>query len=279
MASPRQIAANRANARKSTGPRTETGKLISRLNAVKNGLTGQITLYAPEEYAVFVEFSQKLTASLNPIGVEELHLAHRIVRDTWRLHRAAANEENTYALGLAESTESFTLDCVAAENGDSARSAPPLLPLAVAHTITFARHSRDFNLASLYEQRISRRLHKDYALFRELQSERCRPETSYVVYRHRRQPNPPAPFLREPADPPESPELSPLLRMPEKQMYYPKSKTSRQNGFVFADGPRDQYGYPLSLQTGPIVVNSNKPYVPFPTGSVFKLPPEVDCDW
>ncbi|MBN1506445.1 MAG: hypothetical protein JW955_06345 [Sedimentisphaerales bacterium] len=35
-----QIAANRANAQKSTGPRTKTGKAIVPQNAVKHGLFG-----------------------------------------------------------------------------------------------------------------------------------------------------------------------------------------------------------------------------------------------
>jgi hypothetical protein len=38
MCSPRRIAANRANAQRSTGPRTATGKEKSRRNALKHGL-------------------------------------------------------------------------------------------------------------------------------------------------------------------------------------------------------------------------------------------------
>ncbi len=45
MATLRQIEANRRNAQKSTGPRTEAGRARSRLNAVKHGLSR--TLPAP----------------------------------------------------------------------------------------------------------------------------------------------------------------------------------------------------------------------------------------
>ncbi|MEO6811394.1 MAG: hypothetical protein ABI353_19970, partial [Isosphaeraceae bacterium] len=38
--SDKQMAANKANAQKSTGPRTDRGKSSSRRNAVKDGLTG-----------------------------------------------------------------------------------------------------------------------------------------------------------------------------------------------------------------------------------------------
>ena len=40
MATAAQIEANRRNARKSSGPRTEDGKRRSRENALKHGLTG-----------------------------------------------------------------------------------------------------------------------------------------------------------------------------------------------------------------------------------------------
>ena len=42
MASKKQIAANRANAKKSTGPKTATGKLKSSRNAYRHGLSGPL---------------------------------------------------------------------------------------------------------------------------------------------------------------------------------------------------------------------------------------------
>lgn len=44
MATERQIAANRANARRSTGPKTAAGKLRSSRNAFRHGLSGVLPL-------------------------------------------------------------------------------------------------------------------------------------------------------------------------------------------------------------------------------------------
>ena len=52
--SPARLAANRANAQKSTGPRTEAGKARSRANAVKHGLTGA-GIALPGEDATVIE--------------------------------------------------------------------------------------------------------------------------------------------------------------------------------------------------------------------------------
>jgi hypothetical protein len=53
MTSFRQIAANRRNASKSTGPTTKEGKQRSRCNAVRHGLTAETVLEASEDYKTF----------------------------------------------------------------------------------------------------------------------------------------------------------------------------------------------------------------------------------
>src|SRR4051794_20742495 len=66
--SPAQLAANRANAQKSTGPRTDTGRATSSKNAVKTGLTGRTVLLPAddvEEYAAFVTGFER---DLKPLG-------------------------------------------------------------------------------------------------------------------------------------------------------------------------------------------------------------------
>ena len=49
MASQKQIDANRLNAQKSTGPTSEEGKNKSRLNAKRDGLTGQVITLSEDD--------------------------------------------------------------------------------------------------------------------------------------------------------------------------------------------------------------------------------------
>ena len=49
MTSYRQLEANRRNALKSTGPKTEAGKHSSRCNAVRHGLTAETVIGALED--------------------------------------------------------------------------------------------------------------------------------------------------------------------------------------------------------------------------------------
>ena len=62
MTSYPQIEANRRNALKSTGPRTEAGKEISRRNAVRHGLTAETIITALEDAEVYRAFEAAITA-------------------------------------------------------------------------------------------------------------------------------------------------------------------------------------------------------------------------
>jgi hypothetical protein len=100
MTSEKQLAANRRNAQGSTGPKTDEGKAITRLNAAKHGGLAATPvvprLERPEEWA---EHLAATMASLNPVGHLEAVLAQRIALLFWRLGRVARYERETIAIG------------------------------------------------------------------------------------------------------------------------------------------------------------------------------------
>jgi len=162
MPTQKQIAANRRNAQKSTGPRTTQGKSISRLNARREGFTGQIIILDSDDRPHFEKFQSDLIADLQPKTTLELSLAHAIAWDTWRLNHLRAVETNLYALGV--------------ENPGAVSDDPRLNP-AIADAATFLQESAHFDRLSLYEQRLTRTLHKNLATLRDLQTERRRHES------------------------------------------------------------------------------------------------------
>ena len=82
-----QIAANRANARKSTGPRTAEGKEKVAQNAAKHGLFSQKKVVFSENQVEFDLLEGEMMEELAPVGVMETMLATRIVNLMWRLKR------------------------------------------------------------------------------------------------------------------------------------------------------------------------------------------------
>jgi hypothetical protein len=88
MATEAQIAANRANAQKSTGPQTVDGKAKVGQNAVKHGLFSQKNVVISENQVEFDLLEGEMLEELAPVGVMETMLAERIVSLTWRLKRA-----------------------------------------------------------------------------------------------------------------------------------------------------------------------------------------------
>jgi hypothetical protein len=89
MASAKQIAANRRNAKRSTGPRTPAGKEITRLNAVRHGLTGTAQAFLPDEDpAAFDALRARLRTELGPESALEEGLVDQIASLLWRIARA-----------------------------------------------------------------------------------------------------------------------------------------------------------------------------------------------
>ena len=161
MTSQKQIDANRANAQKSCGPTSSTGKANSRLNAIRDNVTGQITTLSDADRAVFEKLKDEHVADLAPQTVSEVKLAHAIAWDTWRLDRIRAAEMNIFAL--------------AADNPDEDEpDDDPALQSAISDATVFLTQARRLELNSLYEQRMTRSLHRNRAELQDLQAQRRR---------------------------------------------------------------------------------------------------------
>jgi hypothetical protein len=98
MSTPKQIEANRLNAEKSTGPKTEEGKTVVSQNAIKHGILSSQTLLPWEESRTLEELGENLRAELQPKGELEFVLIDRIVSLIWRLRRAGRIESAILAV-------------------------------------------------------------------------------------------------------------------------------------------------------------------------------------
>ncbi|MGE0854085.1 MAG: hypothetical protein AB7O44_31490 [Hyphomicrobiaceae bacterium] len=87
MATQKQIAANKRNAKSSTGPRTELGRARSRYNALSHGLTAKVALIKGEDPAEFDSFYLSLREAIQPGTIVEDALVERLATVLWRMKR------------------------------------------------------------------------------------------------------------------------------------------------------------------------------------------------
>jgi hypothetical protein len=92
MTSFRQIEANRRNALRSTGPRTEEGKRQSRGNALRHGLTAETVIDGLEDTEDYRAFEAAVIADYDARTAVERELVLRLASLLWRLRRIISIE-------------------------------------------------------------------------------------------------------------------------------------------------------------------------------------------
>jgi hypothetical protein len=92
MTSFRQIEANRRNALRSTGPRTEAGKQQSRRNALRHGLTAETVIEGLENKEDYRAFEAAVIADYDVQTAVERELVLRLASLLWRLRRIISIE-------------------------------------------------------------------------------------------------------------------------------------------------------------------------------------------
>ena len=98
MTSYRQIEGNRRNALRSTGPRTDAGKKVSRRNALRHGLTAETVIGVLEDVEDYRAFEAAIIADYDAQSAVERELVLRLASVLWRLRRATTMETGLFEI-------------------------------------------------------------------------------------------------------------------------------------------------------------------------------------
>jgi hypothetical protein len=156
---PAQLAANRANAQLSTGPRTAAGLAKSSKNAVKSGLTGRTVLLPTDDIDEYATFLAGYQHDFAPVGQAECELVQSVADTDWRLRRIRALEFALYAHGHAQFEAAF-------------QDHPEEMRYTMVQLQTDMTYEKQFRNYHIHEARLYRRREKDMAELRRLQAER-----------------------------------------------------------------------------------------------------------
>src|SRR4051794_17559588 len=158
----KQIEANRRNARRSTGPTTEEGKLRSRCNAVRHGLTAETVIGSLEDAEDYKAFEAAVIADYDARSAVERKLVLRLASLLWRLRRAMTIESGLFELeserlqdGAAAHSQ-HTKDPHPWDRTALAGTGSPALDLATCFLQLAQRSDHALDRLSRYELRLSR---------------------------------------------------------------------------------------------------------------------------
>jgi len=171
MLSDKQLAANRANAQKSTGPRTEEGKQRTRLNACHHNLTGQILVLTPEQQPAYDSLKDGFIHEFAPATEHERQLVAEYTTNVWRRQRAGNIEEGIFAIGMIEGV---------ADNIKVVGNNPEVHQV-ISNSKTFLDHPSAFSLLTIYSQRLINQGQKILKQLKECQAERKNAETNQML--------------------------------------------------------------------------------------------------
>jgi hypothetical protein len=85
--SERQLAANRANAQKSTGPASEAGKSVSKYNSLRHGLNSFLVCLPSEEKEMYEDIRAEYHAYFHPDNIVTRGMVDDLASTRWRLLR------------------------------------------------------------------------------------------------------------------------------------------------------------------------------------------------
>jgi hypothetical protein len=215
MATALQLAANRRNAKKSTGPRTAEGKKRASLNHVRHGMTAK-TVILPHESAVdYEEIRAALIEDYAPATSQELMLVDQIAAGYWRTIRARRYETAIFDNRLRTRKHELGMDTKPNPAKDDEGYA---VMLQVVDSDDLKNYFR-------YDATISRDYYRAIATLEKMQAARRREEDRQERNAHR------TATVKERTNPPVAPE-------PAGFREAPANKPLHSIGFVPLDSAR-----------------------------------------
>src|ERR1044071_8035184 len=100
MATEKQAAANRRNAQRSTGPRTDRGKARAAMNNIKHGAYAQSEIIPGEDLAEREALAEAYMERFAPETIDQLHLVQVLIRLDWKAPRLAKAETPLWLSGI-----------------------------------------------------------------------------------------------------------------------------------------------------------------------------------
>jgi hypothetical protein len=156
---------NQANARKSTGPKTEVGKRRSSLNAYRHGMTGQLAVMPEHERIAFAKFEKSFYDTYNPQGANEIQYVQTMADSAWKLNRGRVWQD----MILCQNAKF-------APHQDATPDNMPEINIALAISAVVQATLQDLGKFSLYEQREQRMYQRAEERLAIVQAERRRLE-------------------------------------------------------------------------------------------------------
>jgi hypothetical protein len=116
MATPAQLNANRANAQRSTGPRSVEGKSVSRFNALKHGVDAASLALPGEAPAAYQQLVDSYDESYPPESITHRFLVDNLIRADWHQRRLQLVEADLIRKLLAETPGATLADIMLSDS-------------------------------------------------------------------------------------------------------------------------------------------------------------------
>ena len=218
-----QLAANRANAQRSTGPSPSSFAKTCQ-NALKHGLTGRAVVLPGEDGALYEARLLAYQKEFQPVGPEETELLQSIVDVRWRLGRIPGLETATLVVGRKTLTEED----------------PQLVAECDSVTLEWyvrQRFEKSFHNLRLQERHLVKRRENEMKELRQLQANRKAATAAEA--------NPP--------------ETKPAAKPAEPEKPAPAAAPPSPNGFVFENSEIEDFLAAASLDLSQFLAQETPP--------------------